>query len=544
MCPSQQQSKASHHLQNRKTVDEDFSTATWVIEEALNKVLTHISVAKEIKVEFCKAYCEAHKSGNPRLEEKVAIELLASSGWEWHVFDKWYLFFSQKGVWPYMWHQNELTKKQVISNPTTIEEAVSFLNVKKMKKFLKQHDIKTKPAPKKRAEFEKTIIQNSSLDDVLSSIKSHLENQAKYAKQRFAESKCKILAHTLCMTAYSLRDHYKYNEGANLKLIAHDSGGTCKVEDSFVKKFNTDQLKALPPFFPGDRTSIMYTRKEMNICTKCHTPCPPDKTECPRCGVIFAKYKVAQRRKHEVPKLSVAPVKQAKQVKKEEKKGGILGCSVIVLFLSIPVLAIFGKTVALLFLGVTISMIILGATNGQNNLDQSLEKLSPEEQNKIGQFVKKTLTEEQYWEDEKRSNQEFFKIYPEWAGLIRLLQIIRDSINLAITSKKQDTAESRMELALCELEGIKNSYSHLASNETLSFILQTVIDAENQFRTSLYINTSKGHMEHAAKLKTIKGQHRHLQLAYDIVKDGLQDPASDKDTLHQREKEILALLQL
>lgn len=244
--------QAKHH----QAVSENFSTSEWVVNEAFDKVFSQITVDNGIKSQFKKAYCAAHQSGNPRQEEKAAVDYLMNSNWIWHDFDKWFDFFSQKGVWPYMWRRNKLTEKPHQVNPGSIQEAISYLNVKEMREFLKNHNIKVKPAPKKREEFEKAIIQNSTFPDVINAIKGHLQVTSTEQVVRFNKAKCQLLAHTLAMTAYSLRDHYQRQDINSFRLVAEKSGGTCKIEDEFATKFNTNKIVGVPPFFPGDRTTI------------------------------------------------------------------------------------------------------------------------------------------------------------------------------------------------------------------------------------------------------------------------------------------------
>ncbi len=69
--------------------------------------------------------------------------------------------------------------------------------------------------------------------------------------------KSKLLAHTLAMTTYSLRDAEQQNAltGVEYRLEAMMNG--CPVEDRFAARFNAGELSDMPPYFPGDRTALL-----------------------------------------------------------------------------------------------------------------------------------------------------------------------------------------------------------------------------------------------------------------------------------------------
>lgn len=123
------------------------------------------------------------------------------------------------------------------------------------------------------------------------------------------------------------------------------------------------------------------------------------------------------------------------------------------------------------------------------------------------------------------------------AELIRKLQIIRDSIDIALSSRKRDTAESRMTLLLALWREIEAKYSYLMSKEILKIAKEIVSEAQKQFQTALYINLARGYIEKADSLKTDKAKEKYRFLAREIILEGLSNPQSDK-------KELEALLQM
>jgi len=108
------------------------------------------------------------------------------------------------------------------------------------------------------------------------------------------------------------------------------------------------------------------------------------------------------------------------------------------------------------------------------------------------------------------------------AALIRNLQIIRDSIEIALTSKKRDTAESRMNTLLERYEEIRKEQSGLVSLEVFNKIKHVILEAAVEFQTKLYLNMATGHMDKAEKLKTKKSKGKYLDLAKEALKEGLE----------------------
>lgn len=118
------------------------------------------------------------------------------------------------------------------------------------------------------------------------------------------------------------------------------------------------------------------------------------------------------------------------------------------------------------------------------------------------------------------------------AALIRRLQIIRDSIDISLASKKRDTAESRFSLVMESYKEIVKEHSHLIKPETMNAITNVVYEAENTFHTNLYRNTAIAHLDKVKKLKTIKSKRKYIQLAKDTLNEGLANSKSDSNILN------------
>lgn len=117
------------------------------------------------------------------------------------------------------------------------------------------------------------------------------------------------------------------------------------------------------------------------------------------------------------------------------------------------------------------------------------------------------------------------------AELVRNIQIINDSIDVALSSKKRDVAESRMQLALKLHQEIKNKHAGLVSSDVSAEIDRIVEEAAEAFRTKLYVNVSAGYIEKVEKLKTLKSKQKYIDMAIDTLKEGLANRDGDTHLL-------------
>lgn len=124
------------------------------------------------------------------------------------------------------------------------------------------------------------------------------------------------------------------------------------------------------------------------------------------------------------------------------------------------------------------------------------------------------------------------------SALIRRLQILRDSIDISLTSKKRDTAESRMELVISSYNEILREHSHLITSSTLNEISDVISETETKFHTNLYKNMVEAHLEKADKLKTIKSKTKYANMAMDAILEGIENPKSDKSILEPIKSQV------
>ena len=98
------------------------------------------------------------------------------------------------------------------------------------------------------------------------------------------------------------------------------------------------------------------------------------------------------------------------------------------------------------------------------------------------------------------------------AQLIRNLQILRDSIDLSLSSKKHDTAISRIDTLKEKFEDISQNQRPIISEDLFKEIETTVSNALGDFNTAFYVNVATGHIEKADSLKTDKPKLKCLRL--------------------------------
>jgi len=158
-----------------------------------------------------------------------------------------------------------------------------------------------------------------------------------------------------------------------------------------------------------------------------------------------------------------------------------------------------------------------------------------EEFNKLVLYV---LHNRLHPDEAKKLNYSLAKTNFPRSALIRRLQILRDSIEIALASKKRDTAESRMTEVRSSYEEIRQEHPHLVAPETLAEIDRVVGECEKEFSTVLYANIANAHIEKAEKLKTDKSKAKYAALAMEAIVEGLENPNCEKLRLEEMKKKI------
>lgn len=238
--------------------DSSFATSASVVEEAIDQILADIDMPENAKVRLKSLFVKAHRSGSPRREIEAVELALDGAEWGEKYFGEWKMRFEAKGEFPYMWRTHG--KALVVDSPqppSTIEDAVGYLRVTDMRQILIELDaMPAKGRPKKRSEFIDLLstIRKTKLV-VESAIPAYRDARTKWQEDREAAKRA-LLAHTLTMRAYTLRDCRKrenLTRTSRLRALKSD----CPVETEYAVRFMAGKNHELPPFFPGDRTSLI-----------------------------------------------------------------------------------------------------------------------------------------------------------------------------------------------------------------------------------------------------------------------------------------------
>jgi hypothetical protein len=120
---------------------------------------------------------------------------------------------------------------------------------------------------------------------------------------------------------------------------------------------------------------------------------------------------------------------------------------------------------------------------------------------------------------------------PQKATFIRALQIIRDSIDIALASKKRDVAESRMKSVVETWRIAEAECSGVVPEDVVHSVRDIVADAQRRFQTSLFANLARGFLDKATISKTAKAREVHLSQAKAAILEGIGMPNSDKAEL-------------
>lgn len=156
------------------------------------------------------------------------------------------------------------------------------------------------------------------------------------------------------------------------------------------------------------------------------------------------------------------------------------------------------------------------------------------------QLVLRTLRNRMPPDEAKRINVSLMGRDFRKAQLIRALQIIRDSFDIALAGKNRDVSESRLTSAKQFADEIRRDYLDLMTPETRSAVLTEIARDVSRCHTAIYVNAAKAAIEKAATMKTAKAKARHLDSARQHIADGQTDPNSDKAALAALEKSLSA----
>ena len=239
-----------------------FATPADVVEEAFDQIMAEMDVLPAAANKLRPLFAEAHRSGDPRKEIEAVEAALDGLEWGERYFGAWRQQFERDGAFPYMWQrENGALSSETPPPPATLEEAVDYLRVADMRQLLTELGaMPERGRPRKRAEF---ITMLSTIGEVAAIIEKAMPryhdalDKRKANRERHKEN---LLAHTISMRAYSLRDQQtaqRLHSSGTRSQILRPFESHCPVEREYAARFMAGEIKGHPPFFPGDRTSFI-----------------------------------------------------------------------------------------------------------------------------------------------------------------------------------------------------------------------------------------------------------------------------------------------
>ncbi len=121
------------------------------------------------------------------------------------------------------------------------------------------------------------------------------------------------------------------------------------------------------------------------------------------------------------------------------------------------------------------------------------------------------------------------------AERLRQQQIIRESLQIALTSKNPEVAESRMNLAKEKYESLEKMRMPKDERERLD---TAYAESLLRYRTIRYLNEARGHIDKMLQVKMEKSKQKYASLARAVLAKGLDDPKANRKELISMLKEI------
>lgn len=231
---------------------------------AFEKIAFQTTISGNIIDHLCETGTNLFVNGAAR-SGKVYYDILSGHTWDWPALEYWSNEFSKRGLWPETWRlYPQLADNTILNNPSVAILAESMLAADLKNTLLKLNVVVPKKITKK--DMVKTAISELNVDQLISVSPEFYESLCAKNRQKFECWRCDLLATTIALHAYQLI-HYSQGKdfeqndfpGSKHRWIAC-STTRCPIELEFAEKWNNGEINTLPPFFPGDRTHVRYTK--------------------------------------------------------------------------------------------------------------------------------------------------------------------------------------------------------------------------------------------------------------------------------------------
>lgn len=124
-----------------------------------------------------------------------------------------------------------------------------------------------------------------------------------------------------------------------------------------------------------------------------------------------------------------------------------------------------------------------------------------------------------------------YRSFPELISLLRSLQIITESLGIALNSANPKTAKSRMELVDKTYARIREDDSHLLSSDEWQQIDTIIQEAKSKFEILYRVNAARRLLEKAEGLKREASKQRYYQEAVGLIRECLVMDGVDREEL-------------
>jgi hypothetical protein len=125
--------------------------------------------------------------------------------------------------------------------------------------------------------------------------------------------------------------------------------------------------------------------------------------------------------------------------------------------------------------------------------------------------------------------------------LVRSVQIMSESMGIALKSKKREVAEDRMNSAKEHWSKVQDEFRPLMSPEVFEEVRNFYDARKKVFQTQLYANLVEVALTKAQSMKTKKSRLKYLDQADELLSEATDHPACD-ETLLAKQFEILDIL--
>ena len=191
-----------------------FATAGAIVGEAFDQVMAEVDAPAEAKRRLRPLFVEAHRSGDPRKEVEAIETVLNGVEWGEGYFGTLRARFEAEGAFPHIWESRaKALRTDPPPPPSTIGEALRLLRVTDMRDLLVAlAAMPDKGRPKKRAEFIDLLSATGATREIVEAAQPRHEAAIENYLASRAAAKSEILAHTLTMQAYALRDRHNSHQ--------------------------------------------------------------------------------------------------------------------------------------------------------------------------------------------------------------------------------------------------------------------------------------------------------------------------------------------